>query len=304
MCHHCVTALLKKQHPDYAFHAMLWKLFVLYFLKGVLDLPCSSLQKKLCFMTEPAQDDRRAWVSWVVPTRTPKVLDAFEVHSNPRSWIFLYTMWGTSVAYPPLYRAPKHPLEGGKCPGGEREEATGSVPGGIWTRLLPWCQWAGTSLPGIARRRAGSWYFGLVTTASSSHEESGEQKPAHKFSQLSASHCSCNCSFLEQLLLMAGHQHFLSLSPQCLSQSIISVNSPRATDTETSHDLPCQLWEEASAFALFQSITAKTATEEEHREIKGRNSFPSMLFWKLTLQNPPNQPPKHPQHNKICLWTP
>lgn len=132
----------------------------------------------------------------------------------------------------------------------------------------------------------------------------GEQKPAHKFSQLSASHCFCNCSFLEQLLLMAGHQHFLSLSPQCLSQSIISVNSPRATDTETSHDLPCQLWEEASAFALFQSITAKTATEEEHREIKGRNSFQSMLFWKRTLQNPPNQPPKHPQHDKICLWTP
>lgn len=145
------------------------------------------------------------------------------------------------MPYPPLYRAPKHPLEGGKCPGGEREEVTGSVLGGIWTGLLPWCRWAETSLPGTAGRRAGSWYFGLVTTASSSHEESGEQKPAHKFSQLSASHCFCNCSFLEQLLLMAGHQHFLSLSPQCLSQSIISVNSPRATDTETSHDLPCQL---------------------------------------------------------------
>lgn len=142
---------------------------------------------------------------------------------------------------PTLHRAPKHTLEGGRYPGREREGASGSVLQGIWTQRLPRCWRAGTSLPGSAGRRAGSWYFGLVTTICSSHEDSGEQMPAHKFFQLSTAHRFCNCSFLDQLPLTAGRQHFLRLSPQCLSQRTISVNSPRATDTETSRDLPCQL---------------------------------------------------------------
>lgn len=126
---------------------------------------------------------------------------------------------------PPLYRAPKNLPEGGKYPRGEREETTGSVLEGIRTRLLHLCWQVRTRLPRIAGRRAGSWHFGLVTTASCSHEDSDEQNPTHKFSQLREAHCFCNCHVLDQLLLTAWTAAPLEAEPQCLSQRTISVNS-------------------------------------------------------------------------------
>lgn len=195
---------------------------------------------------------------------------------------------------PNHYRALKHPLEGRKCPEGEREEANSSVLQGIQTWLLPWCLES-------SRKQSRSWNFWLVTTASFIHEDSSEEKPAHKLSQLRAAHCLCNCNFFvafrqHRPLLTAGYQFFLRLSPQ----RTISVYSPRATNTESSPDLLCHLWKTLQHSLFSRPFTAKTGTEKEHGKIKRRNNFQGMLFcksalkWKVTQNHKTQITPRTP----------
>lgn len=82
------------------------EIVILYLLKGVLDVPHSSLQREICCTT----DGRRAWFSQDVPTSTPRIL-----------WGALQPSIINFLLYPVMICASSNPPRRTQAPSGGKE---------------------------------------------------------------------------------------------------------------------------------------------------------------------------------------